>query len=166
MVGKIVEIHLDAAVVRNPDHLVDLVQKARLAVRGHAHDLVLAVVDAKAKVGGKGGIEQPDRMGKAQLVPEFNAVFAVAGPVGGAFADGGGGPLADAVYGDDGGLVKGGGKHGAGGVGDVVVGEEYLAGRDANLVHQGVLDPELVTKEIDHRLAKDLPGARHGAHGA
>ena len=43
-------------------------------------------------------------------------------------ADGRGGPLADGVHGDDGGLVEGRGEEGAGGMALMMAGEEDLAG--------------------------------------
>ena len=49
------------------DQLLDLVDVARLAVRRHAHHLVLALVDLEAEEGGEGAVEQAERVREADL---------------------------------------------------------------------------------------------------
>ncbi len=69
-------------------------------------------------------------------------------------AEAGGGPLADAVHGEDGGLVEGGREEGRGGVGLVVGGVvERAAPARAQRSVEGGADVELVAEP-----------ARHGAH--
>ena len=64
---------------------------ARLAVRREAHQLVLARVDAEPREVGERRIEETERVRKADLVGQLEAVAA-------SRAVGGRGPLADAVH--------------------------------------------------------------------
>ena len=89
----------------------------RLAVGGQAHQLVLAAVDPEAAIIGQGRVEQAERVGEAKLVRQVDRRPA-------AHPEAGGGPLADAVHGEDRGLVERRGVEGAGGVGLVVLGED------------------------------------------
>ena len=71
--------------------LPDPVGVARLAVRREAHQLVLAGVDTESREVGERGIEEAERVRKADLVRQLDAVAA-------SRAVGRGGPLADAVH--------------------------------------------------------------------
>jgi len=86
-------------------------------------------------------------VGEVQLVAESDLVAL-------ADAEAGGGPFADAIHGEDGGLVEGRGEERAGGVGFVVLGEDVaaLVGAVQGLVHlagqvQLLLEPDGQARE-------------------
>jgi hypothetical protein len=99
--------------------LQDGVAVNRASVGREAHELVLAAVDLETAVIGERGVEEPERMGEADLASELQMVAVADTP-------GGRGPFPDAIEGEDGGTVEGAGKEGAGGVALVVVGEDQL----------------------------------------
>ena len=71
-----------------------LIRIGGLAVGSQAHDLVLAVVDPKAQVGGECGVEQPEGMRKPNFLKDIESVTL-------AFRIGCGGPFAYAVNSED-----------------------------------------------------------------
>ena len=99
-VREVPQVEPDAAVVLDIHHLVELVDVLRFAVGCQAHDLPLGVVDTEAEVGGDGAEEQPDGVREADFLEEVELVTSADAPAGG-------GPLAHAVGGDDGGLLEG-----------------------------------------------------------
>src|SRR6202035_4873027 len=84
------------------------------AVGGKAHDFVLAVVDAEAQEAGESAVEQAQGMGEVDFLEDLELTAAGA-------AVGGGGPLADAVHGQHGGLGETGVEEAARGVRMVVL---------------------------------------------
>ena len=87
-----------------------------LSVRGQPHELVFAGVDPEPRVVGEGGVEEPQRVRKSQLVCQLDPIRvpdSVAGR----------GPLSDAVQCQDRGVLEGRGEERAGGVRLVVLGE-------------------------------------------
>ncbi len=125
----VVEVFLvqpDGAVLFQVDQLLqdqlpkppDLLRRG-VAVGGEAHELVFPRVDPETEVVGESRVEQSHGMGKCHFLEDGDLPVL---PV----ADGGGGPFADAVDGQDCRLPEGGGVKGAGGVGQVVVREEQF----------------------------------------
>ena len=97
----------------------------RLAVRRHAHDLVLAVVHLEAEEGGEGRVEQAERVREARLLEQLDAVLSAPSPqVALPTPSVAGGPLADAVDGQDRRLLERRAEEGAGGVRQVVLDEQ------------------------------------------
>ena len=126
--------------------LEDELREARLAVRGQAHDLVLARVDLEAGVVGESRVEQPEGVGEAHLAEERDGV-APPDP------EGGRRPFPDAVHGQDGGLLERRGEEGGGGMGFVVLGEEELP-VVAQLAADLALGPELAPQPEGHGLGE------------
>ena len=111
-------VHPERAVVLQVDQVIeDELREPRVAIGGQAHQLVFAAVDPEAAIIGHGRVEQAERVREAELMRQVDR-----GPSSDAKA--GGGPLADAVDGQDGGLLERRRVEGAGGVGLVVLGEE------------------------------------------
>ena len=77
-------------------------------------------------------------------------------------AEGGGGPLADAVHGEDGRLLEGGGQEARGGVAHVVLGEEDRPLVGLELLADDRGHPELLVEPHRHRLAEGVERAREG----
>ena len=68
VVGEVPHVELERAVVPQVDQvLVDLVDVARLSIRGGTHHLVLGGVDLEAQVVGEGAVEQAERVREADL---------------------------------------------------------------------------------------------------
>ena len=97
---EVVEIEAERAVGLEIDQVVanDLLVFRR-AVGRKPHQLVLAGIDLEAGIVGEGGVEQAEAVREMDLLVDLE-VFSI--------ADGGrrGGPFADAVEGEDGGLVE------------------------------------------------------------
>ena len=119
--GAIVEVGLveaEGAVFLEVDDVVqDRVLELRLAVGRQAHHLVFAGIDLEARVIGEGRIEQPERVREVDLAQHLELVAL-------APAQRRGGPFADAVHAQDGGLLVGRGEEGRGGVALVVFAEQ------------------------------------------
>lgn len=102
--GAIVEVALidaESAVGLEVDEMVeDELSVFGFAVRGEAHHLVFTVVDLETEIVGEGRVEQTKRMREMNLPHDLDLVAATE-------ADGGGGPFADPVHGQDHGLVEG-----------------------------------------------------------
>src|SRR6186997_2226066 len=64
---------------RKPLHFLD---EARLAIRGEPHDLVLAVIDLEAEIGGDRAVEKAERVWESDLLEE-REMRALASTVGG-----------------------------------------------------------------------------------
>ena len=110
----------DPSSLRSISSLPDQVRVAGLAVGGKAHQLVLAGVDLESGEVGEGRVEQAQGMREVQVVRQVD-------PIAPARSEAGGGPLADAVQGQDRGLLEGAGKEGAGRVRFVVLDEDVPA---------------------------------------
>ena len=61
--------------------LPDLVDVPGLAVRRHAHDLVLALVHLEAEERGEAPIQQPERMREAHLLRELDGRCPIPSPI-------------------------------------------------------------------------------------
>ena len=119
-VAEVVQVEPERAVGLQVDQVVEnRLCKNRLAVGGQAHDLVFARVDAKPRVVRERRIEQAQRMGEMEFANHLQAPPAPHGR-------GGGRPFAHAVHGQHRGLVEGGRVEGAGGVRQMMLGEEQL----------------------------------------
>ena len=95
----------------------DRVGILRLAVRGQAHHLVLAGIDLEAGVIREGGVEETQRVREVDLLAHLEVVPR-------AETYGGGRPLADAVHGQDDGLLERGREEGARRMALVMLGKE------------------------------------------
>lgn len=141
--------------------LADFIDVARLAVRGHAHHFVFAVVDTEAEIGGERRIEQADRMGEALFFKQCDRVATagrVAVPCAGRGAERRRCPFADAVNRQHGGLAERAGEKRAGGVAHVVIAEQDLIRIDMQVILNDALDPELFLQPVDHRIAPYVGG--------
>src|SRR5262249_32876682 len=65
MVGEVLHVEREAAVVVECQELADVVDVLRLSVGRHAHDLVLALVDLEAEERGKDAVEESERVWEA-----------------------------------------------------------------------------------------------------
>ena len=133
----------------------DHVDKARLAVGGESHHLVLAIVDPKPQVLGERRVEQAQAVGEADLVEEGE-------PASFAHADGVGRPLADAVGGERGGPLKRREEEGARGVGLVVRGVDHPL--LAEVLGEVPLEPELVGEPAGDGVGPGAEPLRRDAH--
>ena len=117
-VAEVRQVEAERSVVLQVDQMLpDPVGVARLAVRREAHQLVLARVDAEPREVGERGIEEAERVRKADLVRQLDAVAA-------SRAVGRRGPLADAVHRQDRRLLERRREERAGGVGFVMLRED------------------------------------------
>ncbi len=158
VVGEVLHVLPQRAVVVDADHLHDPVHVLGLAVGRHAHELVLALVDLEAAVGGEGAVEQADGVREAHLLEHLELRAA-------AHAHGGGGPLARAVEGEHRRLLEGRAVEARRRVAHVVVREQQLAPGDAQLLEDQAAYPELLLHPGQHGLAEDLHAAREGREG-
>ena len=158
VVGEVLHVELEGAVLLEVDHLLhDAVEVHGLPVGGEAHHLVLGAVDLEAEVVGEGAVEQPQAVREADLL-EHRDVGAPAD------AEGGGGPLADAVHGEDRRLLEGGGQEARGGVAHVVLGEEDRPLVGLQLLADDRGHPQLLVEPDRHRLPEGVEGPREGGH--
>ena len=67
MKRKVIHVELKAAVIAEPDELVNFVQILGRAEWSHTHDFVFAFVDLKAQKGGKGTVKKTHRMWEADF---------------------------------------------------------------------------------------------------
>ncbi len=119
-VVEVVQIQPETAVVLDVDELLlDELEILRLAVGGEPHHLVFARVDLEAGVVGEGGIEQPERVGEVDLADDLQSV---------AFAQRQRRrrPFAHAVHRQHRRALERRGEEGAGGMAQVVLGEQQL----------------------------------------
>ena len=117
---EIVHVQLEAAVRLNIDQVVfDHGGEPRLAIGRKPHHLVLAGIHLEAGIVGERRIEQAKRMGKVDLLQHVQLMAMANG-------QGGGGPFAHPVHGQDGGLMEGGGEEGTRRMTLVVLGEQQL----------------------------------------
>ena len=139
-VAEIAGVEAKRTVVAHVDQpLADEVGIAGLTVRRQAHQLVLARVDLESAVVGKGAIEQPEGVRVADLLEQFDVAAAT-------MAESTGGPFADAVDGQDRGLVERRGIEATGGVRQVVLRDEQTRPQAENLF-QVVREPCLDAQE-------------------
>ena len=157
MEAEVVHVEFEAAVAMQPDELLHLIDVAGLPERRHPHDLVLALVDLEAEKGGKGAVEQPQRMGKADFLEQVD-LCPLSNP------ETGRGPFANAIDRKDRRFVKWRAQEGAGRVGKMVLAEEDFPPGDTKLVLDQVPDPEFVAEPGQHRFAKDAQRAGKGLH--
>ncbi len=152
-------IQAKAAVVGKRNQLAHLVDPRRLAVGGHAHDLVLTFVDLETEVAGEGAVQQTERMGVADLVGDFE-VDAVADAKRGAR------PFPNPVGGDNRGVIKRRWKVRARGMCDVVLAKENLTVEVQRLPDLAA-HPQLLAEPglecVDERAARS--GIRGGVAG-
>jgi len=141
---EVVHVQPERPVLLDVDQLVvNRLHKAGLTVGRQSHELVFARVDAEPAVGRKGRVEQPERMRKAQLLEDFHGVPLAA-------ADGGRGPFAHSVDGQDGSFVEGGREERAGRVGLVMFGEEdrAIGAQTGEFVPDGLSQVQFFTEPI------------------
>ena len=165
--GGVVEIALVEPVgaVRLEVHqrVEDQVLEARLTVGREPHDLVLAAVDPEARVIGEGRVEQPQRMGKAQLLDHLERRAPADG-------DRRRRPFPDPVQRQHQRLVEGRGIEGAGRVAVVMPGEQQPVRRVEGRIdalelpgHQVLLE-QLLADPDRHRHAEGPEAARRVGH--
>ena len=51
--GEIIHIQAETTIISQVDNLIDIIHSGGLAIRGHAHHFILAVIHPEAKKGGK-----------------------------------------------------------------------------------------------------------------
>ncbi len=154
-VGEVFRVQFEGPVFPQIHQLPeDEVGVLRPAIGGCAHHLVFGAVDLESEVVGEGAVEKPQRVGEADLPDQLEGVAA-------SHALGGRRPLADAVEGQDRGLLEGGGQERRRGVGLVVLGEEHLA-----LEPEALLEllghPQLLPEPDRHGLGERRERAREG----
>src|SRR5579872_710945 len=66
--AEVIHVQRKGSVAVLRDQLPDLVHVTRHAIRGHAHDLVLALVHLETEKCGEGAVEESDRVGKLNLL--------------------------------------------------------------------------------------------------
>jgi hypothetical protein len=158
-----VEVESERAVLGAAQDPADLVQVGGLAVRGEAHHLVFALVDGEAEERREGRVEHSQRMREADFAEEAQIRRAVVADFARAHREGR--PLADAVGGEDGRFPRGSGEERGRRVRLVVLGEEDLPGRHAELRGDDSLDPQLLAEEVAHRLREAAGGTGEAAQG-
>ncbi len=138
------------------NHLLhDPLEVDRLSVGCQPHDLVLGAVDLEAQVVGEGAVEEPQAVGEADLLEQLD----VRAP---AHAVGGGGPLPDAVDGQDRRLLVRGRKEGGGRMAHVVLGVEDRPGVGLELLADRRGHPQLLVEPDRHGLAERVERAGEG----
>src|SRR6188768_3742669 len=98
--GEVIHIEAETAIVAKLEGLIDLIQITRLAKGGHAHHLILALVDFEAEIGCESRVEESQRMGEFGLSEEIDAILALAAECPHCMTDSGSGPLANTVDGE------------------------------------------------------------------
>ena len=124
MVNEVIEVE-SYLVAGGADHLADLRYKARLAIGGEAHHLVLVAVLGEAEELGESGVEQAERVGEPDRAMDVEMVALADAPHEAA-------EIAEAVDGDEGRFFEGGREESAGEMGAMV-----LDVVDADLVGPG-----------------------------
>ena len=120
-VAEVGHVQAERAVFLQVEQLLDdHVAIDRLAVRRQAHQLVLAAVDLEAREVGHRRVQETEGVREAQLLHHLETIAPAHG-------DRAGGPLADAVQGEDGRLLEGRREERAGPVRLVVGHEDVLA---------------------------------------
>ena len=157
MKGEVIHVELKTAVAPKPDQFVHFVDISGAPEGGHAHHLIFALIDLKPEKGRKGAIEQPQGVRKANLLVHLD-VGSLADPKTGS------GPFADAIDGEDRGLLKRGTEKRTRRMGEVVLAKEQLRVWDPEAFLDVMFDPQLVTQPRDHRLPEHAIGARKRLH--
>ncbi len=158
VVGEVLHVELEGAVLVEVDHLLhDPLEVRGLPVGSEAHHLVLGAVDLEAEVVGERAVEEAQAVGEADLFEEGD-VPALAHP------EGGGGPLAHPVHGEDRRLLEGGGEEAGGRVAHVVLGEEDRPLVGLELLADEGRHPQLLVQPDGHGLAEGAEGAGEGGH--
>ena len=120
-VVEVVQVQPEGAIVLDVDELLlDDVEILRLAVGREPHHLVFARVDLEAGVVGEGGIEQTERVREVDLADHLQAVAV-------SQRQRRRGPFADTVHRQHGRALERRREEGAGGMAQVVLGEQQLA---------------------------------------
>ncbi len=134
--GAVIEVGLvepEGAIRLQVDQVIEnLVDILGLAIGRQAHQFVFARIHLEAGVVGKRRIQQAERMREVDFLEDFQRVAAPDGQRGG-------GPFADAVHGQHGGLLEGRGEEGAGGMAQVVLGEAQPAVPSRYPAHGGAV---------------------------
>src|SRR5579871_5917318 len=91
-----IELHL---IARGADDVADIVDEARLAVRAQAHHLIFVAVFRKSQELSKSRIKQTERMRVAHTAADVDVIAAAHAPHHTT-------EVAEAIDGDDGGLVE------------------------------------------------------------
>ena len=155
MVGEVIHVEREAAVVVEPYELADVLGISRLPVRRHPHHLVLALIDFESEERREHAVQQAQGVWKADLTEQLDVPVT-------SDSNGCGGPLADPVHGQDRRLAVGRAVEGAGRVREVVAAEEDPLRRNPEVLADQPFDPELLREPLDHRLAEDPEGSRIG----
>ncbi len=151
-------IHPQAAIVFDLDDVVlDGLDVLRLAVRRESHHLVFARVHLEAREVGERRVQQAERMRELQLVDDLERIAL-------ADADRRCRPLADAVHGDDRGLLERRRIEGGRGVRFVMLAEQHLAFVALDLAADVVRHPQLLAEPERHRHQVRLPAQRRRCH--
>ena len=142
-----------------PDQLPHLVDIARLAIGRHAHHLVFALVDLEAEERGERAVQQSQRVREHHLLANLDLIAAP-------YAPRARHPLAHAIHRQDRRLFERRAQERAGGMRHVMLAEQDLLRRNAQLGRDLRADPQLVDHPGDHRLAKNFVRLRIGLQHA
>src|SRR6478735_5976306 len=119
-ITKVLMVHFQTAVIANFQQLIfDKRNVFWLAIRREAHHFVFAAVNSESGIVSECAVEQSQTIGKAQLLYQRDLVSFTD-------ADGAGGPLANAVDGQDGSFFERRRVECAGCVALMVIAEEQL----------------------------------------
>lgn len=115
VMGEVTEVEADL-IVMSADDVADLLEESRLAVSGESHHLVLVAILGEAEELGEGGVEETEGVREADGAADVDVVAAADAPHDAA-------EVAEAIDGDDGGLIERRTEEGAGEVGAVMLDE-------------------------------------------
>ena len=147
-IAEVVEVEAEGTVGAEIEQVLEnQIDEARFAVGREAHELVFARVDAEAAVVSESGVEEAEGVREAELAEKLEIGA-------GAAAERGGGPFADAVEREDGGVGERRREEGAGGVRLVMAGEMNRRRGEtecAKFVFDHGWEPELGVQPVGHR---------------
>ncbi len=164
LVLEVLQVQGERPVRRPVDDLAHLVDHGRPPVGGQAHHLVLALVHGEAQIGGEGRVEHPQRVGEPDLPGQGD----VGGPAGRAraVADRKRRPFPHAIACQDRRTARRRGEEGGSRVRLVVLGEQDLPPRNAQVGRDHAANPDLLAQRVLHRLGERTPRFGEGPKGA
>jgi len=115
VMGEVTEVEADLIVI-GTDDVADLLEEARLAVSGESHHFVLVAILGESEELGEGGVEEAEGVREADGAAHVDVIAAADDPHDAA-------EVAEAIDGDDGGLIERRTEEGAGEVGAVMLDE-------------------------------------------
>ena len=141
------------------------VDHRRAAVGGEPHHLVFVLVDREAEIGGERRVEHAERVREADLAQRASMSVPPSARAR-AVPDRQRRPFADAVRGEDRGAPRRRGEERGGGVRRVVLGEQDLLPRHAEMRRDDAAHPDLLAERVLDRVRKRSPRARERAQRA